>query len=149
MKKKEQKRVTIDSSQPQASFFFFFFFFLYGQPIQPLPLVKPYHGTPSPPSQPMSHYTSMASASPLPKSPEPGSPKGSVSHDILAKILERLDGMDTKLAQLNRVQSSLTKLTAEVSTMSTKVLGMEKQLTDREASRNFDTNTRFRKNRLK
>ena len=137
--KQGQKRVTMDSSQqrPQASGLSF----PYGQPMQPMPFGQPYYGSPPLPSQPMSHYTSMASAIPLPKSPEPGSPKGSMSHDILAKILERLDGMDTKLGQLNSIQSSLTKVTAEASTVSTKVLGMEKQLTDLEASRNFDTKT--------
>ena len=91
--KKGTKRVTIDSSQqqPQANGCYF----PYGQPMQPLPLVKPYHGPPLSPSQLMSHYTSLASAIPLPKSPEQGLLKGSMSHDILAKIFERLDGMDT------------------------------------------------------
>ena len=35
----------------------------------------------------------------------------------------------------------MTKVTADVSTMSSKILGMEKQLTDLETSRNFDTKT--------
>ena len=89
----------------------------------------------------MSHMSSMASAIPLPKSPEPGSPQGPVSHDILSKILERLDVMDNKLGQLNSIQTSLNKVTAEVSTMNTKVVSMEKQLGDLEASRNFDSKT--------
>ena len=144
IEKPGQKRVTMDNSQqqPQASGGLYF---PYGQPMHGMPFMQPYYGSPPPstPQMSQSQYTTMASAIPLPKSPElgPGSPVGPVSQDILSQILERLNVMDTKLGQLNSIQSSLTKVTADVSTMSTKVFGMEKQLTDLETSRNFDTKT--------
>ena len=143
IEKPGQKRSTMESSQqqhPQASGLFF----PYGAPMS---YGQPYYGSPPPPSQQMAHMSSIAAAMPLPRSPEPGlgsgqgSPKGSVSPDILTKILERLDVMDSKLGQLSSIQSSLTKVTADVSTVSTKVVNMEKQLTDLEVSRNFDSQT--------
>lgn len=133
--KQGQKRVTMDSSQqPQASGLYFPYNMAFGQP---------YYGSPPPHPQSMSQMASMASAIPLPKPPGPGpmSPSGPLSHDILSKILERLDVMDTKLGQLSAIQSSLTKVTVEVSTVNTKVLSMEKQLSDLETSRNFDSKT--------
>ena len=146
IEKPGQKRVTMDNSQQQPQASAGGLFFPYGQAMPGMPFMHPYYGSPPPPpSTPQmsqSQYTTMASAIPLPKSPdELGSPMGAMSQGILSKILARLDIMDTKLGQLDTIQSQLTKVTVDVSTMSTKVLGMEKQLTDLEASRNFDTQT--------
>ena len=105
------------------------------------PFGQPFYGSPPPYQHPISHMSSMASAIPLPKFPEPGSPQWPMPLDIPSKILERRDVMDNKLGQLNSIQSSSNKVTAEVSTMITQVVGMEKQLGDLEASRNFDSKT--------
>ena len=137
-----QKRITMDASQQQSQASGLYFPYGQAMPFSQ-PFGQPYFGSPPPVPHPMSHISSMASAIPLPKSPqsEPGSPQGVVSHDILSKILQRLDGMDLKLGQLDTIQSSLNKVTAEVSTMNTKVVSMEKQLGDLETSRNFDAKT--------
>lgn len=134
--KQEQKRVTMAASQqqqPQAGGLYF----PYGPSVA---IGQPYYGASPPPPPNLSQITSMASAIPLPKSPDPG-PAGPmpISHDILSKILERLDGMDSKLGQLSSIQSSLSKVTVDVSNMNTKVMGMEKQLNDLETSRTFDS----------
>ena len=135
-----QKRLTMDATQQQSQANGIYFPYGQAMPFSQ-PFGQPFYGSPPPPPHPISHMSSMASAIPLPKSPEPGSPQGALSHDILSKILERLDVMDSKLGQLNTIQTSLNKVTAEVSTMNTKVVSMEKQLGDLETSRNFDSKT--------
>jgi len=58
---------------------------------------------------------------------------------MLTKIMNKLDSLDTKLAQLDSIQHSVSKLTDRLDSFYQKISDMESKIRDIERSRIFDT----------
>jgi hypothetical protein len=84
------------------------------------------------------YFSQMNSGSPVFQQLGSTSAQSHQNSDVFSLILQRLDSMDNKLAQLDSIQSSMKALTVRIDKMDQKINLLESKMKDIENSREFD-----------